>query len=760
MEFLAKSNGITLMEHSIQVVKQVEEILSHEGITDETIINLVKIAAAIHDCGKTSHYFQNYLTIGGNDNFPRHNEIGFGLIEFIVDKEYGMYKNDKHKTDLIRYVTLYHHKPFNEEKWLNDLFSDNNEINKISKYYNNIFKKCGIDNIVRCKENISEDEFEECDIQVGTENTFSFIKLNNIKDSQDNLAVFQNVFNIVRFADYIVSEGYEFNPYRKNPNITNLNLVMPSHFDKKRWDEQCSVADKAFGKILSLIPATMGWGKTLCGINYLLHSNKKGFWVCPDNALCIATYENICTTLKECNISNLNVCLLLSGTWEKCNWENNGINISDADIIVTNIDTYVNGIFRNSRKEISFESLFSNCIFDEYHEYALTSTPLLPLFLASINARRGMNNVKTLLLSGTAINKGYVGLEEDDVINAGENLEKEKKTEIIFLTASDYYKNYINTPNSVHIYTRIKSCQDSFDNGDMDYCFHSLFDDNDTTGIIDDIMVHNGKNAKLKASSVSSTSVFSRGIDVSFTNAFLINPTPEMIEQIIGRTGNRWDFSVIGKLYIVLDYRKTELFIYKETNSWEKYYSKYIEHLRSKINNAPISTFDLKNIRINFFEKNSDKQISYKRIVQNNLRKGLELLSKIVFTDGSYIGTQELDSKHIKDGADVRGDALTRFFAIQIEGEPFGVLSGPINIPSYRFGGEDFINLYNGDIIANIKRYFRDNSDIAKKYNIKNLKKWKDRNLINNLIKQAKSSETPFPLLCNYKYTRKKGFLW
>jgi hypothetical protein len=206
---------------------------------------------------------------------------------------------------------------------------------------------------------------------------------------------------------------------------------------------------------------------------------------------------------------------------------------------------------------------------------------------------------------------------------------------------------------------------------------------------------------------------------MSFTNAFLINPTPEMIEQITGRTGNRWDFSVIGKLYIVLDYRKTELFIYKETNSWEKYYSKYIEHLRSKINNAPISTFDLKNIRINFFEKNSDKQISYKRIVQNNLRKGLELLSKIVFTDGSYIGTQELDSKHIKDGADVRGDALTRFFAIQIEGEPFGVLSGPINIPSYRFGGEDFINLYNGDIIANIKRYFRDNSDIAKKYNIK-----------------------------------------
>lgn len=758
MKFLAKDNGITLKEHTINVIKQVEQILFNAGIVDETIINLGKIAAAVHDCGKTSYYFQAFLNGSGDDNFPRHNEIGCELIDFIVDKEYGIYKNNI--SDLIKYVTLYHHKPFNRKGMFNELFNDNNEINKISKYYNDIFKECGIDNIIRFKENISEDEFEDCGYIVGAKNTFDFIRIDNIKDSKDKLTVFEIIFNAVRYADFIVSKNYEFNPSRKNHNFTNLNLIMPSHFDKKRWDEQCNVADKAFEKNVSIISATMGWGKTICGANFLLHSNKRGFWICPDNALAISTYNNLVNTLKECGANEIKVSLLLSGAWKKCNWEhnNNNININDADIIVTNIDTCVNGITRNSRKEISFEALFSNCIFDEYHEYAFTNTPLLPLFLSIINARKKMNNIKTLLLSGTAINKGYVNVDKDAVIEAGEYIEKEKKVNIKYITADDYYKNYINTPNSVHINTRIKTCQNSYDIGDMDFCYHSLFDDNDSINIINNIIAHNGKNAKLNPSTVSSTSVFSRGMDVSFGNAFLINPTPEQIEQITGRSG-RWDFSIIGNIFIVLDNRKTELFIYQETNAWDKYYNKYIQHLQSKIDENSISIFDLKNIRINFFENNVDKKISYKKLVDNNVVKGLELLSKIIFTDGSYINMGESNDKHIKDSTDVRGDIVSRFFAIQITGEPFGVLSGPINIPYYRFGNEEFSNLNNYEIINNIRHYFSNNNDIAEKYGIKNLKQWKDRNLFNYLIKKAKCSETPFPILCNYEYTRKKGFL-
>ena len=119
----------------------------------------------------------------------------------------------------------------------------------------------------------------------------------------------------------------------------------------------------------------------------------------------------------------------------------------------------------------------------------------------------------------------------------------------------------------------------------------------------------------------------------------------------------------------------------------------------------------------------------------------------------------ESNDKHIKDSTDVRGDIVTRFFAIQITGEPFGVLSGPINIPYYRFGNEEFSNLNNYEIINNIRHYFSNNNDIAEKYGIKNLKQWIDRYLFNYFIKKAKCSETPFPILCNYEYTRKKGFL-
>ena len=57
--------------------------------------------------------------------------------------------------------------------------------------------------------------------------------------------------------------------------------------------------------------------------------------------------------------------------------------------------------------------------------------------------------------------------------------------------------------------------------------------------------------------------------------------------------------------------------------------------------------------------------------------------------------------------------------------------------------------------------FLYDNTNIINemKYGIKNLKQWKDRNLFNYLIKKAKCSDTPFPILCNYEYTRKKGFL-
>ena len=143
-------------------------------------------------------------------------------------------------------------------------------------------------------------------------------------------------------------------------------------------------------------------------------------------------------------------------------------------------------------------------------------------------------------------------------------------------------------------------------------------------------------------------------------------------------------------------------------------------------------------------------------IRNGNLSTSLENLSKINFSEGTIISNTENTAKYVKDGMDVRGDSMNRYFIIQKDDEEFGVTSEPINIPSYRFNDNYFIALSNRDIINNVKKYFAKYPDIAKKYNYKKYKN--ESNLIKNLIDKAKCSETSFPLLCNYGYSTIIGF--
>lgn len=766
MEYIAKSNGITLREHSIAVFNKVNEIISNSNITDKRVILLSQIASIVHDCGKTMSSFQKHMRgeiidEEGSVSNPRHNIVGGSLLNLLLDDDKLYETIDK---TIIRYVTLYHHTLINNDN--NSLPYRSEELNYISEYYNNIFKECGLDSIIQFKYNIDSAILEETQIVtpkffdfISSDETSNLIKINQLK-------IFEIVFNIVRYADYVVSSGIDIQMNRFNNHLSSNDFVMPFYFDSNRWDEQCNAADEAYCNNMSIISATMGWGKTVCGINYFLHSNKRGFWVCPDNGLATATYNSIVSTINECGVGNIRVALLLSGSWICNNFNGTNITLNDIDIIVTNIDSYINGVFRNSRKELSYDSLFSNCIFDEFHEYAFMNAPILARFKTVVEARKLMDNVKTLFLSGTNINNGYLNIDNNNVIHKGLNLEQDKKIKLYFITKQEYENEYISCPDSVVINTRIKSCQSIYEDGNFDFCYHSEFDDNDSNIIVQNIMQHNGKNAKESKSKVSSTSVFSRGIDVSFSNCFIINPTPLMIEQITGRS-NRWNRDKeCGNIYIVIDNDKNELAIYKKPiakeDMWNKYYLPYIEYLKTNIvNGSEISIYQLKEHRINFFENETTKLLN--KLIRNNLTESINQLKLIEFTKGSSIGDKINDIKHSSDKIDVRGESLTRFFRIQMDNSDFGVLSGPINIPFYRFGEHDSKNGFsklkdNPYIISNIKRYFELNQEEALKYDIKNIKKWKDNNLFNRLIEKSKSSETPFPILCDYGYNNEIGF--
>lgn len=746
VKFYAKDDGTTLREHSIDVYKKACVIINLLGIKDKVIIDAICICALVHDIGKTASIFQKYLETKQTENFPRHNEIGFALLNVLIDSDFGLHGNKYKLNELIKYAVLYHHEIYNEKSNLSNLYN-NDELIKISEYYNSIFKEVGLSSVIRFKNEF--DIMEDDDVPVGDIKTLKFIEVTDSnKNNLYKLAIFELIFNIVRHADLLVSSNCDYDYMRPSKHITNNSLTFPSHFDRCRWDEQNKKAKEAFETIISVLDATMGWGKTLCGIIFLLSAQRRGFWVCPDNNLAEATYNSICDMLNTCGIGELKVSLVLSGSYR-------GYPIDDADIVVINIDTYCNGVFRNMRKDISCEALMCNTIFDEYHEYAFDNNPLLVRFKTILEARKYCEETKTLLLSGTVINKGYIN--SSNIIKADKlEMDKHKKVRIHYITKDEF--NRINDfSNSFIINTSIKSCQYLYKTKNIDTCFHSEFDEEDLTRHINEIMSHNGKNGDDKKCSVSGTSSLSRGMDMSFMKCYLINPSPLTIEQVCGRL-SRWDISIITDLYIIIDDTNRETMIHGK--DWENYYKPYLTFLKDEVNNKTISTYELKEYRKKFFENENDIKHSFEKMIRDNMKESIKKLSQIEFCKGMPIEKQDGNTGYIKDSMDVRGNSINRFFIVQKEGEEFGVMSGVICIPYYRFGWEgEFEKLKNNKyIIENIKKYFIKFPHLAEIYDIKNIKKWKNENLFNKLMRMAKCSDTPFPILCDYIYNSNIGF--
>ena len=684
--FYAKENGTTLEEHINNVLEKTELILKESGNNDIEIEKISKVSAIVHDCGKTCAIFQNYIKDGKeNEIIHRHNEIGFALLNLLIDKSYGF--NEKNEIiEIIKNSTIYHHDLFNKETtiYLEEYYSID-ELKEVAIFFNEQFKKYKLDDFIRFKEDIYEEILED-GIKINNK-IFEFVKNKSTSETRKMLKKFEIVFNVVRYADLIVSQNYTPSIFRINKDITLENFIKPQHFDNKRWEEQSQVAKNCHNnhKNICIVDATMGWGKTICGLMYLLQSNKKGFWICPDNSLTKSTYNNIIDTLKVCNINEIRVARIISGSIIG-NWGEDNIKIEDADIIVCNIDSCLNGIVRNSRKDISYEVLFSNCIFDEFHEYAFMDTPILPRFISMIDAKKEMSNVKTLLLSGTPINeKNYVDVDDSSIFKAGDYLAKEKKLNIQFLSQDDYLKNYLTTPNSLHISTNIESCQNIYENGKMDFCYHSAFDDKDSSNIKQGILSCNGKYKTKEYSITSSTSIVTRGEDMSFKNVFITNPTPYQLLQITGRGGNRWDFSETANIYIVVSKNSKDFAIYEDF--WKKYYLPHINNVKEIISEKDydISVYELNEITNKFFTENKDTKISYKNIIKSNYNNGIKELTEIEFSKGKSISIESTsDVKFIKEGIDIRGESETRFFSYQIDEQPFGVMSGAINTPYYR----------------------------------------------------------------------------
>ena len=765
VEFLGKDTGMSLREHSIAVCDMAVRIMEYAGINDSRLITAVKIAALSHDIGKCFSKFQYYLKNEDNEqseDSPRHNEISYGLLEYLGGSNFNI-ENDEDLRDAVLYSVLFHHTPYAKGSYsLSSLFTPK-EMSEICEYYNAIYSDYGVDSYICLDINSTELSFG--DIEIGNIKTLDFISDRNNQHlrNKKKLSYFELIFNVVRYADEIVSSGSEFNLQRYNHTIDDTKMTFPEKWNLLKWNEQIEKSNELYENNFSMFEAVPGYGKTICGIRYLLKSPNIGCWVCPDNSLSMATYRNIMNTLRLCGLtdSDIRVSLIING-------KNYGCDYRDSDIIVMNIDTYLNGIFRNSRKHLSFEALFANTIFDEYHEYFCDS-PIYPLFTAIMSVRRSMRNIKTMVMSGTAINHiGFIKAKEGEFISAGHNGDNErKKVRLHYISYDEALDKMKNDSNFFTIVPNVETTQKLCEGNYTDICFHALFDDESASRIQDKLFVHNGFYHTADPCNVSATSILSRGFDLSFNACYLINPSILTIEQSIGRIC-RWDTSETGDLYIVESNKVEHKRIYLERDAmdkpkynryplWDRVYKPYIDLLKSKVpEGTSVSVAELKNIRKEYMANNSISEMT-----TYYTPRAFSKLRMIEMRNGKAIIPDSDNDTFISDKPDVRGLIKNRFFKVQVKSEPLGTFSGPIAIPSSKFGDE-YNALVDDNIIKSIKDYFAHNVTEFNKYfnngKVSNLNRWKGKNFIRALLDKAVSEDTPFPLLRKYEYTHELGF--
>ena len=762
-KYLGKSDGTTLWDHSVAVADMAVKMLRNSGIQNENILTATYIAGLIHDIGKTSSIFQEYLKKGKEDiilNIPHHNEVSFALLRSLADNE--DFNLDMDLRECVIYSALFHHNPNQNSCTVDDLYNSD-ELSEICEYYNKMASAGGVGDKIHF--NIEKSNIEE----IGGTYTFDFIR-GSINNGIKILGEYEIIFNAIRYADELVSGHNECDLSRPTWRVTDESLNLPQSFDEDKWAEQKEIVKNLYNEEgVSILDAVVGYGKTLCGIRYLLKSKKKGYWVCPDNSLANATYRSIIRTLSLCGIDDVKVSLVVSGHWEDSNYK-------EADIVVTNIDTYFNGLFRNSRKRISYECLFCNAIFDEFHEYAFMNSPLCAMFSTLYDIRNSMAYVKTLMMSGTPMGIGpkYNAIKENKTISPDNGkYSREKKVHIRFVTLdemaniqrgfSDDGINYFT------IYPKVSMAQDAYKDGRGDCCFHALFDDVTRAEIEENIFAHNGKEAMYNSFNLASTSIISRGFDISFDSVFLINPCILMIEQSIGRLW-RWDNSKIGNVFIIKSEKKNAIGCYGEWERdvngktipkgyflWEKIYEPFIDYLQEKLgNDVTVSLDKIRSCREEFMAMHGNN------LAAHNLKKSLKDIGSIEFRKGVAIREKgKKEQKHTSDLADVRGNTRTRFVRVQIEGEPFGILSDPIPIPEYKLG-DDFKYLKSKGVVNGVIDYFKDKEEEAKKYfpdGNKSIGRYRNTDrLIEYLIYKAKNEDYAFPIMADFRYSKQIGF--
>lgn len=533
---LANSKGQNLVDHLKAAAYVAQEMARICGY-DKRLQELAYTAGLLHDIGKATKSFQDYLSTSRSDNesiLPMHHEISWA---FLIQK-YGISPDNS----LIFSAIYWHHARLLDESY------------EYLKYRDEIILKTKASDLKRISGlvqslglsarsgTVMDDDLvpalfspdSTCDKNKNAE----MLAVRMCLISADRLVSKMSADDAAAIAQGMVLPSACLSKAQRPFFDT---IPCPEEYESSRFNLQTSCAKEALKTRTTIVKAPAGFGKTLIGILYTLLQGKQSYWVCPRNVVAEAVYENIIREIQALNI-NCSIELYLSGDRKKANTSDGLIPEFSSDIVVTNIDNLLGPMVNNRTAERLFDILSGLVILDEFHEFA-SDSPLFAAFITYMRARHRLSSTAcTLLLSATPLNMHK--LWDSDHLTAmlpdKENhypAAHEGSYQIAFL--NDFPEDIL--PASLCVFNSVSMAQNQYENYAMDHLVHSRFIDSDRQQIMERIHSAFGKDGTGVGNGerVSSAPVIQAAMDISMVNLYDSVCSPETTLQRIGRC-NRW----------------------------------------------------------------------------------------------------------------------------------------------------------------------------------------------------------------------------
>lgn len=538
-EFLAKSLGINIADHSNMVQKistSIAETINPDLIkTDPNIAEAIRIGSLLHDIGKCTVNFQKKIK-GKNpdeENLEvkskfRHNEIGWAFLSRNLNLP-------KDILDIVLDLVYWHHGISNTmckhtDIEIEDTLTQEDKDMMLTYLLTIVDESCVSEKALRPVESPKYYYGELEKEYKNTINTFA----------RTCLISADRMVSSVEWRNLSETEIKSLILDKSLRNKT-VDIKTNQYFGKERFTLQTEIVDNI--EKTTIVKAPAGFGKTLIGLLYsLLKSNKKLIWVCPRNMIARSVYKSIIEELNGFEKNDITVELFLSGEVEIANHKfNEGFN---SDIIITNIDNYLNPSVDNRTSDRLYTILNADVVFDEFHEL-IGETPLFSCFLNLMRVRHQMTNSKTILLSATPSCMEFLwettGIENTTILPNAEThypAQHDKKYAINLVDSLDEIKE---ADQSLVILNSVKNTQNYRNRMKNGILIHSYFEESDRKRLTEEIYNSYGKDVKLDMfkPDVVGTHILQASLDISFKNVYDSVISPETTLQRFGRC-DRW----------------------------------------------------------------------------------------------------------------------------------------------------------------------------------------------------------------------------